>query len=312
MPDKQKSTRDGFGEGLLEAARQNKNVVVVSADLAESTRVLAFAKKYPERFIEVGVAEQNAAGVAAGLALSGKIPYLASFSVFSPGRNWDQIRVGICYSRANVKIVGSHAGLSTGEDGASHQALEDIAIMRTLPEMTVIQPADFIEAKKAAIAISQIKGPVYLRLTRQNSPQITSMQSRFVIGQANILKPGTDITIIGCGPILYEAILASQELKKQNINPEIINCHTIKPLDKKTILKSVQKTKHVVTIEDHQAAGGLGSAVAEFLSQEYPVPMKIIGVQDTFGESGKSSELWEKYKISNKYIVEAVLKILKP
>lgn len=306
-----KSTRDGFGEGLLEAARQNKNVVVVSADLAESLRVLPFAKKYPHRFIEVGVAEQNAAGVSTGLALSGKIPYLASFSVFSPGRNWDQIRVGICYSRANVKIVGSHAGLSTGEDGASHQALEDIAIMRVLPEMTVIQPADFIEAKKATLAISQIKGPVYLRLTRQNSPLLTTAQSRFVVGQANILKSGTDVTIIGCGPILHEAILAAQELAKQNINPEIINCHTIKPLDKQTILKSVKKTGRVVTIEDHQIAGGLGSAIAEMLSQEYPVPVKIIGVQNTFGESGATQELWDKYQISSQYIVEGVLKILK-
>lgn len=306
-----RSTRDAYGDALLALAKTNKNIVVVSADLAESTRVQAFAKKYPSRFIEVGVAEQNMLGVAAGLALSGKTVFASSFAVFSPGRNWDQLRISICYSQANVKIVSTHAGLSVGEDGASHQALEDIAITRVLPNLIVISPLDYEETKKAVVAISKIKNPVYLRLHRQNSTQITDRKSTFQIGKANILQSGTDITLVGCGPILNEAIIAAANLKKKKISVEIINCHTIKPLDKKTILKSLQKTKKLITLEEHQIAGGLGSAILEQVISDFPVPVKMIGVQDSFGESGTPKELWHKYKIDNHYIFQEIIKIIK-
>lgn len=306
-----KSTREAYGEALLALAKNNKNLVVISADLAESTRVQAFAKKYPKRFIEVGVAEQNMLGVAAGLALSGKTVFASSFAVFSPGRNWDQLRVSVCYSKANVKIVSTHAGLSVGEDGASHQALEDIAITRVLPNLMVISPIDYEETKKAVLAISKIKDPVYLRLHRQASPEITNSKSPFQIGKANILQAGLDLTLVGCGPILNEAILAAANLKKEKISVEIINCHTIKPLDKNTILKSLQKTKKLITLEEHQIAGGLGSAILEQIVSVYPVPVKMIGVQDSFGESGKPEELWHKYKIDSDYITQEIIKLIK-
>lgn len=308
---KSKATRDGFGDGLLELGKKNKAVVVVSADLAESCRLHHFAKKYPPRFVEVGVAEQNMMGVAAGLALSDKIPFAASFGAFSPGRNFDQIRVSVAYSKINVKIVASHTGLSVGPDGASHQMLEDIALMRVLPNMTVIAPGDYYETKKATLAAAQIKGPVYLRFARQASPIFTTAGSKFKIGQANILLAGQDATLIGCGPILYEALVAAQELKKNKINLEVINCHTIKPLDKTTILRSLKKTKKLITLEDHQIAGGLGSAIVEMLAVNYPVPTKMIGVQDSFGESGTTEELWDKYKLSHPHIIQAVLKLIK-
>ncbi len=305
-----KSTRDGFGEALLSLAKKNKNIVVVSADLAESTRVAEFAKKYPERFIEVGVAEQNMMGVATGLALSGKTAIATSFAAFSPGRNWDQLRVSVCYSQANVKIIGSHTGLGAGEDGASHQALEDIAITRCLPNLVVIAPADYNEAKKALAATIEHKGPVYLRLTRQNSPIFTTEKSPFKIGQANVLRKGQDITLIACGPMVYEALEVAKKLASENISVEVINCHTIKPLDKKTILSSVKKTKKVLTLEDHQVHGGFGSAVAEMLAENFPVPMKIMGVQDTFGESGRPDELYKKYGLSQEHILKNIKEII--
>lgn len=315
MPNKEnnilKSTRDGFGDGLLDLAKKNKNIVVVSADLAESTRVDKFAKKYSNRFVEVGVAEQNMMGIAAGLALSDKIPYAASFAAFSPGRNWDQLRVSVCYTNSNVKIASTHAGLSVGQDGASHQMLEDIAITRVLPNMTVVSPADYLEAKKATIATAKIKGPVYLRFYRQKSPLLTNKNSSFKIGKANILQNGTDLTIIGHGPILNEALLAAKELSSRGIKTEIINCHTIKPLDTSTILKSIKKTKRLITIEDHQIAGGLGSAISEFLSEHYPIKMKIMGVEDQFGQSGKPAELWDKYKLSYNHIIKEAFKLIK-
>lgn len=311
LNQKNRSTRDAYGDALLALAKTNKNIVVVSADLAESTRVQAFGKKYPGRFIEVGVAEQNMLGVAAGLALAGKTVFASSFAVFSPGRNWDQLRVSVCYSKSNVKIVSTHAGLSVGEDGASHQALEDIAITRVLPNLMVISPLDYEETKKAVIAISKIKNPVYLRLHRQASAEITNSKSPFQIAKANILQTGTDVTLVGCGPILNEAIIASQNLKKKKISVEIINCHTIKPLDKNTILKSLQKTKRLITLEEHQIAGGLGSSILEQVVSQYPVPLKLIGVQDTFGESGKPEELWHKYKIDSIYIEQEIMKLVK-
>jgi len=305
-----KACRDGFGEALLELGKKNKDVVVVSADLAESTRCLEFGKKYPERFIEVGVAEQNMAGVAAGLALEGKIPFICSFAVFSPGTNWEQIRLSVCYNKANVKIIGSHAGLNVGEDGATHQALEDIALMRVLPNMTVIAPCDYEETKKAVMAAAKLKGPVYIRYGRDKSPVITNKSSKFKIGQAEILRTGKDITIIACGPMVYEALLAAKELKKEKIQAEVINCHTIKPIDAKTIIRSAKKTNRVVTIEEHQVHGGLGSAVAEVLAQNYPVPMKIIGMPDKFGESGTGKQLLDKFGLNSKGIKKAVRKLI--
>ena len=303
-----KACRDGFGEALLELGKKNKGVVVVSADLAESTRCLEFGKKYPNRFFEVGVAEQNMAGVATGLALEGLIPFICSFAVFSPGRNWEQIRISVCYNQANVKIVSSHAGLNVGEDGATHQALEDIALMRVLPNMTVIAPCDYEETKKAVLAAAKFKGPVYIRYGRDKTPIITNKQTKFQIGKANILKQGKDVTILACGPMVYEVLLAAEELAKQKIQAEVINCHTIKPIDKATIIKSAKKTKRVVTIEEHQVIGGLGSAVAEFLSENYLVPMKILGMPDKFGESGPAKQLLDKYNLNAKGIINAVKK----
>jgi len=305
-----KVCRDGFGEALLELGRKNKDVVVVSADLAESTRCLDFSKKFPERFIEVGVAEQNMAGVAAGLALEGKIPFICSFGVFSPARNWDQIRISICYNKVNVKIIGAHAGLNVGEDGATHQALEDIAITRVLPNMTVIAPCDYEESKKAVWAAAKFEGPIYIRFGREKSPVMTLPKTKFQIGKAEVFKEGDDITIIACGPMVYEALLAAKELKKEKIQAEVINCHTIKPIDTKTIIHSAKKTNRVVTIEEHQVNGGLGSAVAEVLSQNYPVPMKIIGMPDKFGESGTGKQLLDKYGLNSKHIVNEVKSLI--
>lgn len=308
---KQQATREGFGSGLLEAGAKDSRIVALCADLTESVKMDKFQKKFPQRFIEVGVAEQNLAGVSAGLALSGKIPFMGSFSVFSPGRNWDQVRVSICYNQANVKIIGSHAGLSVGEDGATHQALEDIAITRCLPNLTVISPADGLEAKKATLAIARHKGPVYLRLCRAKTPIFTTDRSSFKIGKAEVLLQGKDLTIISCGPILYEALLAAWQLKKSGISATVINCHTIKPIDKQTVIKFAKLTKAIVTVEEHQINGGLGSAVAEVLSQNYLVPQEFIGVNDTFGESGTSEQLWEKYGLSVKYIIGAAKKVFK-
>jgi transketolase len=302
----QESTRNAWGETLLALAKKNKDIVVVSADLAESTRVENFGKKYPERFFEVGVAEQNMTGIAAGLALSDKIPCMTSFGVFSPGRNWDQIRVSICYGKANVKIVSTHCGLSVGQDGASHQALEDIAITRCLPNMTVIAPSDARQTKKAVEAIINHKGPVYLRLTRPNTPVFTSTKTNFKIGRANVLLKGSALTIVACGPIIHQALLVAKKL-----NAEVIDCHTIKPLDKTTILRSVKKTGRLITLEDHQIMGGLGSAITEMLAQNYPVPTTMLGVQDSFGESGAPDKLYDKYGLSTRHIVAAAKNLLK-
>lgn len=301
-----KACRDGFGEALLDLGNKNKDVVAVSADLAESTRCLDFGKKYPSRFFEVGVAEQNMAGVAAGLALEGLIPFICSFAVFSPGRNWEQIRISICYNKANVKIISSHAGLNVGEDGATHQAIEDIALMRVLPNMTVIAPCDFEETKKAILAAAKIKGPVYIRYGRGKTAVITSKQSKFQIGKADILRQGKDVTIIACGPMVAEALKAAEELARQKISVEVINCHTIKPIDKATIIKSAKKTKKVITVEEHQVNGGLGSTVAEVLSQNCPVRLKIIGMPDKFGESGTAKQLLDKYGLNYLNIINKI------
>jgi transketolase len=305
------ATRDGYGEALFEIGEKNKNVVVLSADLAESTRVLKFKQKFPQRFIEVGVAEQNLAGVAAGLALEGKIPFCSSFAAFSPGRNWEQIRVSICYNRAKVIIAGSHAGVVTGSDGATHQALEDMALMRVLPNMTVISTVDFWETKKAVYAALKWPGPVYLRFARINSPIITTKNTSFKIGQVLIMKKGCDATLIGCGPIIYEALLAAKELQKQKIEVEVINCHTIKPLDEKTIFNSVKKTGCLVTLEDHQVRGGLGSSLVEVLAKNYPVPVEMMGLDDVFGESGEDFELLKKHGLTSENIIRKIKTVIK-
>jgi len=307
-----KSTREGFGEAIGNIAKDNPNVIALSADLSSSLKLEVFKKENPKRFIQCGIAEQNMAGISAGLALSGKIPFMASFACFSPSRNWDQIRVSIAQQCANVKIVGAHSGLSASTDGRSAQALEDIALMRVLPNFTVIQPIDYEETIKVINESTKHKGPVYIRLHREQFPEITTNKTPFEIGKAYIYKEGTDITLIASGPILFEVLKAANNLQiKNKINAEVIAVPTIKPLDEPTILKSAQKTQRVVTIEEHQIIGGLGSAVSEVLSEKMPVKMLRIGVNDTFGESGTYSELLDKYGLSAHHIEEKILKFIK-
>ncbi len=310
------ATRDGYGKGLVELGEKNKNVVVLCADLSESTRSLWFKEKFPDRFIEVGVAEQNMALVASGLASCGKIPFISSYAMFSPGRNWEQIRTTICYNNQPVKIAGAHAGVSVGPDGATHQAIEDIAIMRVIPNIIVVNPCDSIEAQKATVAAAYINKPFYIRLARSNSPVFTKKDTPFKIGKVEIFKDGKDLTIISSGPILYKAILASYEAEKKlskegkDVSIKVLNCHTIKPLDKEMIINCAQETKRIITIEEHQVSGGLGSAVAELLSQEFPVKMKIIGINDRFGESGEPEELYEKFGLSVNKLSEEIKNFL--
>lgn len=312
QPDiQQLPTRNGYGEGVLALAEHNFNVVVLTADLAESTRVLEFQKKYPAQFVECGVAEQNMMGIAAGLALAGKVPFVSSYAVFSPGRNWDQLRVSVCYSQANVKIVGAHTGVSVGPDGATHQALEDIAITRVLPNLTVIVPCDSIQAKAATIAIGNRPGPAYVRLTREATPVMTTVETPFEVGKAQVFREGTDVCIIGSGPVLYNGILAALELEKEGISVMVVNNHTIKPIDAEAIVAAAQKCGAVVTLEEHQTMGGAGSAVCEVLAQHYPVPIEMVGVLDHFGESGEPDELIEKFGMGVSSIRAAIEKVLK-
>jgi transketolase len=300
-----KATRDGFGEGMLELGQKNKDVVALCADLTESLRLTAFRDKYPARFVEMGVAEQNMATVAAGMALAGKTPFVGSFAVFSPGRNWEQIRTTICYNNVPVKIVGGHAGITVGQDGATHQALEDIALMRSLPNMTVVVPCDALEAHKATLDLVRHKGPAYLRIGREKTPVITTEGTPFEIGEATIFRQGGDITIVACGPLVYQALLAAKALEKEHISALVINCHTIKPIDKKTLVAAARTTGAIVTVEEHQISGGLGSAVMEAISEDWPVPVHRIGVRDSFGESGEPAELLEKYGLTAKHIIKA-------
>ncbi len=305
-----KPIRDGFGEGLVMAGEDDPDVVALCADLTESTRMQAFKDKFPERFFEVGVAEQNLVTVAAGLAHEGKVPFAASYAIFSPGRNWEQIRTTICYNNVPVKIIGSHAGITVGADGATHQMLEDIALMRTLPNMIVVVPSDSIEARKATLAIAKNNLPSYLRLSRNESPIITSEDSPFEIGKANILCEGRDATIIACGQMVAVALEASTELKTHNISVRVINLHTVKPLDTKCILQTAEETGAIVTIEEHQMMGGMGSAVAEVVLQSFPVPMRIIGVADRFGQSGTPDELLSEYGLTKENLIKSVTKVL--
>jgi transketolase len=309
--NEQVPTRNGFGEALVDAGKKDENIVVLCADLTESTRSHLFKEAYPERFVEVGVAEQNMMGVAAGMALTGKVPFVSSYATFSPGRNWDQLRVSVCYTEANVKVAGAHAGISVGPDGATHQALEDIAITRALPNMTVIVPADYHQTYQATLAAAKHVGPLYLRFAREKTPVFIDKDAQFEIGKAQVLREGNDVSIVACGPLVYEALMAAVELEKEGISVEVINSHTIKPLDVDTIFGSAQKTGAVVTVEEHQVTGGLGGAVAEALARKHPVPMECVGMQDTFGESGAPEELLEKYGMTSKDVVEAVQNVLK-
>ena len=308
---KMKPTRDGSGEALLELGKKNKNVLVLSADLTDSTRAGWFKKEFPERFISFGVAEQDMIGAAAGLALSGKIPFACTFGVFASGRAWDQVRVSVAYMNLNVKIIGTHGGITVGEDGATHQALDEIALMRILPNMTVIVPCDAIEAYKATMIAAEHQGPVYIRLGRNAAPIITKKEDPFEIGKAVTLREGNDVTIIGCGHSLYEALKAADALKKKGISTRVINLHTPKPLDKKTLLKAAKDTGAFVTIEEHSVAGGMGSAVAEFIVENCPVPIKMLGIRDSFGESGEPLELLKHFELTTEDVIKATEEVLK-
>ncbi len=297
-------TREGFGRALVELGELHQDVVVLTADVAESVRVHYFAEKFPFRFIQCGVAEQNMAGVAAGLAYEGKVPFMAAYGVFNTGRNFDQIRVAICYAEANVKVAASHTGLTVGPDGATHQSLEDIALMRTLPNMTIFVPADTLEAYKATMKAYDIHGPVYIRLSREKFPVFTTEKTPFIPGKANVLKEGKDLTFIACGVEVYEALIASKMLSEQGIDASVINLHTLshKDIDIETIIRYAKSTACIITVEEHQIVGGLGSAVSECLSEHYPVPVKRIGVEMEFGQSGEGYELLEHYGLTSKHI----------
>ncbi len=305
-----KDTRSGFGEGLLEIAKRNKDVVGLCADLTGSLKMNAFQNEFPERFFQVGIAEANMIGLAAGMTIGGKIPYAGTFANFATGRVYDQIRQSVAYSNKNVKICASHAGLTLGEDGATHQILEDIGLMKMLPNMTVIVPADFNQTKQATIAIADHDGPVYLRFGRPSVPIFVKPEAKFQIGKADKLIEGADVTIIACGHLVWKSVEAAQQLAENGISAEVINMHTIKPLDETAVLESVAKTKCVVTAEEHMKNGGLGDSVAQVLSLNNPVPQEYVAVNDTFGESGKPDELMGKYGIDTHNIVEAAKKVI--
>ncbi|OGD86643.1 transketolase [Candidatus Curtissbacteria bacterium RBG_16_39_7] len=306
----QVATRDGYGQGLVELGKANPNIVVLTGDLSDSTRAAMFQKEFPDRFIECGIAEQNMIGIATGLALTGKVPFVSSYAVFTPGRCWDQIRVSVCYSKANVKIAGAHAGVSVGPDGATHQGLEDIASLRVIPNLIVIVPCDVIETKKCTITAGEIVGPVYFRFAREKTPVITTQGSPFKVGKAEIfLDLGDDVAICASGPLLYQSLIAAKELEKEGIKAVVVNSHTIKPMDVETLVDVAKRTKAMVTVEDHQTMGGCGSAVAEVLAQHCPVPIEFVGMPNVFGESGAPEELLEKYGMSVKSIKSAVKKV---
>jgi transketolase len=294
--------RKGFGLGLVEAGKQDKNVVAACADLTDSTQMSLFKAEFPERFVEAGVAEQNLVTLGSGLAAMGKVPFVSSYAAFSPGRNWEQIRTTICLNDRPVKIVGSHAGLYTGKDGATHQMLEDLALMRVLPNMVVIAPCDSVEAEKATLAMAKDPRPNYLRVAREATPIVTTKDTPFSIGRAYVFAAGRDITLIATGTMTYKALVAAKLLYKDGIEAEVIHVPTIKPLDAETILKSVKKTGAVITIEEAQINGGLGGAIAELLSEEHPTPMKRLGMQDKFGESGEPDDLFEHFGLDDKHI----------
>ena len=305
-----KDTRSGFGAGLLEVGKKNENVVALCADLIGSLKMDAFIEEFPERFYQVGIAEANMIGLAAGMTIGGKIPYTGTFANFTTGRVYDQIRQSVAYSGKNVKICASHAGLTLGEDGATHQILEDIGLMKMLPGMTVINPCDYNQTKAATIAIADYEGPVYLRFGRPVMPVFTDADQKFEIGKAWMVNEGTDVTIIATGHLVWEAILAGEKLAEMGINAEIINIHTIKPLDEEAILKSVRKTGCVVTAEEHNRLGGLGDSVAQVLVKYLPTPQEYVAVDDSFGESGVPEQLMAKYGLDADHIIKAVQKVM--
>ncbi len=306
-------TRDGYGKGLVRAGERDERIVVLCADLTESTRSNLFAEKFPERFIEMGVAEQNMAVIASGLANYGKIPFISSYATFSPGRNNEQVRTNVCINNVPVKIAGSHAGVSVGPDGATHQALEDIALMRVLPRMVVVVPCDAIEAEKATVAVAFNGKPSYLRLGREKSPVVTTAETPFQVGKAEIFRAppaGGDVAIIVCGILVHSALLAAEELSKEGIECVVVNNHTIKPMDEGTIVNVAKKTGAIVTVEEHQVAGGMGSAVAEVLARAHPVPQEFVGVHDRFGESGDPHELIDAFGMGVDSIKDAVKRVV--
>ena len=306
----QKDTRSGFGDGIFELGQTNPNVVALTADLAGSLKLNAFIKAFPERFIQCGIAEANMIGIAAGLTIGGKIPFTTTFANFSTGRVYDQIRQSVAYSGKNVKICASHAGLTLGEDGATHQILEDIGLMKMLPGMTVIVPCDYNQTKAATIAIADFEGPVYLRFGRPVWPVFTNPDEPFVIGKAQQLAEGHDVSIFACGHLVWKSIEAAKVLKEKGIHADVINIHTIKPLDEAAVLKSIKKTGCAVTAEEHNVIGGLGDSIAQTATKHFPIPIEMIGTQDTFGESGKPTELLKKYGLETENIVAAVEKAI--
>jgi transketolase len=307
----EKDTRSGFGAGLSELGKSNPDVVALCADLTGSLKMDDFQKNHPDRFFQIGIAEANMIGIAAGLTIGGKIPFTGTFANFSTGRVYDQIRQSVAYSNKNVKICASHAGLTLGEDGATHQILEDIGLMKMLPNMTVISPCDYNETKAATIAIAEHKGPVYLRFGRPKVPNFTDPNKKFVIGKADILSEGTDVTIIATGHLVWKAIEAGRILAEKNISAEIINIHTIKPLDEEAVLKSISKTKCVVTAEEHMMNGGLGDSIAQLIARKNLVPLEMVAVNDKFGESGQGEELMTKYHINTPDVVAAAERVIK-
>jgi transketolase len=307
----QKDTRSGFGDGIVELARKNPNVVALTADLAGSLKLNQFIKEFPERFVQVGIAEANMIGIAAGLTIGGKIPYTTTFANFSTGRVYDQIRQSVAYSGKNVKICASHAGVTLGEDGATHQILEDIGLMKMLPGMTVIVPCDYNQTKAATIAIADFEGPVYLRFGRPSWPIFTSATEPFQVGKAQFFSEGTDVSIFACGHMVWKAIEAGKILEEKGIKAEVINIHTVKPLDTEAVIKSLRKTKCAVTVEEHNIIGGLGDAIAQAAVKEFPVPIEYVGTKDTFGESGTPTQLLSKYGLDTPNVLDAVEKVMK-
>ncbi|TCW39506.1 transketolase subunit B [Thermohydrogenium kirishiense] len=305
-----KATREAYGEALVELSKINKDVVVLDADLSKSTKTAEFQKVSPERFFNIGIAEADMIGTAAGLATCGKIPFASTFAIFATGRAYEQIRNSVAYPKLNVKIAATHAGITVGEDGATHQSIEDISLMRSIPNMVVINPSDDIETKSAILAAAEYKGPVYIRLGRMAVPTIHDDSYKFQLGKGEVIKSGKDVTIIATGITVSMAIEAAEELKKDGIDAEVINIHTIKPIDKELIIKTAQKTDRIVTVEEHSIIGGLGSAVCEVLSQEYPTKVKMIGINDVFGQSGKPKELLEHYGISTENIIKTAKSLI--
>lgn len=298
--------RDGYGKALLKLIGDGKPVVALDADVAKSTRTVWVRDQYPEHFLDMGIAEQDMVGTASGLALGGMIPFASTYGVFLAGRAWDQIRTTVCYNNLNVKLAGAHAGISVGPDGATHQALEDVALMRVLPNMTVVVPCDAVETEKATLALAEREGPCYIRFGREAVPVITDEDSPFEIGKANVLRDGKDAVLFANGAMVYEGLEAAKQLAGEGIDLMVVNLHTVKPLDQEAVLTAARKTGRVITTEEHQAAGGMGSAVAECLAQHYPVPMRILGMQDGFGESGAPDELMKRYGFSSDAIYQAV------